>query len=209
MSSSEDKKLLKFICPYCKKSFKRNVDYVKKEGLYSLFIKNHPNSENCPPFIAFIDENGKHRGSQKIDNIEVDPSINEKVLESARNRINELKNTLRFYHLRMSRREGRSFEHKIANVKDKAFMSSKFYSTLINFLNAIEEENIFGTVMIEKNSDFEGGLLVYGKYLGMIYTIFWKDQKFHQDKTIDDIKGFANLTVEKLIDIYDLTDFFS
>ena len=42
----------------------------------------------------------------------------------------------------------------------------------------------------------------------MIFTMFWKDQKRVQNKTLDDIKGYSYLTVEKLLDLYDLMDFF-
>jgi hypothetical protein len=42
----------------------------------------------------------------------------------------------------------------------------------------------------------------------MIYIFLWKDQKTIQNKSFDELKGLANLTVEKLIGIYDLADFF-
>jgi hypothetical protein len=209
MDSSDEKTLLKIMCPYCQVNFKKYVEHTKKEGLSTVLIKNHPDGENCPPFIAFIDDHGKHRGSQKIDNIEKEQSINEELLKGARERINELKTSLRFYHLRMPRKKmKRGFEHKVANVIDRAFMSSKLYSTLIGFLNDNDKDNIFGSIELEKNCDFDGGLLVYGKYHGMIYSIFWNDQKSLQTKTMDDLKGYANLTVEKLLDIYDLMDYF-
>ena len=209
MVSTEEKMLLKIMCPYCQVNFKKYVEHIKKEGLFTVLIKNHPDGENCPPFIAFIDDHGKHRGSQKIDNIDEGESVNEELLTTARERINELKSILRFYHLRMPRkRTKRGFDHKVANVADRAFMSSKFYSTLISFLSDNDKDNLFGVLEIEKNLDLEGGLLVYGKYHGMIYTIFWTDQKSLQTKNIDDLKGYANLTVDKLLDIYDLMDFF-
>ena len=210
MSIKEEKRLVEIICPYCKEAFKKKIETSKKKnGLYSILIKNHSNSQNCSAFIAFIDEHGWHRGSQKIDNIDEGGSVNEELLTSARERINELKSTLRFYHLKMPRkRTKRGFDHKVANVADRAFMSSKFYSTLIGFLSDNDKDNLFGVLEIEKNCDLEGGLLVYGKYHGMIYTIFWTDQKSLQTKNIDDLKGYANLTVEKLLDIYDLMDFF-
>jgi hypothetical protein len=209
MSIKEEKTLVEIICPYCKEAFKKEIETSKKKnGLYSILIKNHSNSQNCSAFIAFIDEHGWHRGSQKIDNIDEDKAVNDKVVESARERINELENTLRFYHLRVPRRESRGFEYKVANVQDRAFMSSKLYITLIDFLAENDEKNIFGVLRIEENRDFEGGLLVYGKYLGMIYTLYWSDQKFIESKSIDDLKGYANLTVEKLLDIYDLMDYF-
>ena len=79
----------KTYCPYCKESFRKQVEYEKKSGLFTVLIKNHSDNSNCPPFIAFIDNNGKHRGSQKIDDIgtEEEISLNELLLESARNRI--------------------------------------------------------------------------------------------------------------------------
>jgi hypothetical protein len=67
MVATEDKTLLKIICPYCQVNFKKNVEHTKKQGLFTVLIKEHPDNENCPPFIAFIDDHGKHRGSQKID----------------------------------------------------------------------------------------------------------------------------------------------
>ena len=120
---------------------------------------------------------------------------------------NELKEAVRFYHLKL-RKDGRWYENKIASVKDRSFMSSKIYKGVIAFLGYSKEDNVFGTVEVEQSPDFEGGLLIYGKYHGMIYTIFWKDQKALKGKTIDDLKGEANLTIEKFLDIHNLYDFF-
>ncbi|TKJ23222.1 MAG: hypothetical protein CEE43_03570 [Promethearchaeota archaeon Loki_b32] len=210
MTSTEDATLINMICPYCKESFRKQVDYQKKQGLFTILIKNHSDNSDCPPFIAFIDNNGKHRGSQKIDDVETEEeiSINDQLLEAARNRINELKDDIRFYHLKVPRRGGRGFEHKVASVSDRSFMSSKFYQSLIDFLTVYEEDNTFGAISIESDTIFEGGLLVYGKYLGMIYTMFWKEQKSLFSKSLDDLKAEANLTVEKLIELYDIMDLF-
>lgn len=198
------------ICPYCKKSFRKHIEYEKKSGLFTVLIKNHSDNSSCPPFIAFIDNNGKHRGSQKIDDIgsEEEISLNEQLLENARSRINELKDDIRFYHLKIPRKGGRGFEHKVSSVSDRSFLASKFYKSLIEFLTDYNEENTFGTITIDKNSDFEGGILVYGKYLGLIYTLFWKEQKNLISKSVDDLKAEANLTVEKLIELYDIMDLF-
>jgi len=194
------------ICPYCKSSFQRPLEHQKKPGLLSILIKNHPNTHECPPFIAFIDSNGKHRGSQKIDDIG-EESIDEQILDDARQRINQL-DELRFYHLKLPRKDGRRFEYKYAGVQDKVFMSTTFYFALQKFLLDNRQDNTFGTVEVEKDSDFEGGLLVYGKYLGLVYTIFWKDHKALVNKNLDELKGYANLTVERLLDIYDIADLF-
>ena len=208
MSISEEKTLVNMICPYCKSSFRKHVEYQKTNGLFTILIKNHPEGVDCHPFIAFLDNNGRHRGSQKIDNIEEDISINNQLLENSRTRISELENIIRFYHLKVPRKGGMGFEHKVANVSDRAFMSSQFYLKLIEFLTDNKEINIFGIITVDDDSDFDGGLLIYGKYLGMVYTLFWKEQKSLQDKPLEDLKASANLTVEKLLDIYDLTDFF-
>ena len=208
MANSEDARLVNFICPYCKKSFPKHIDYQKKSGLSSLLIKNHPDGEGCAPFIAYIDANGRHRGSQKIDNIEGDISENEQLLGSAQDKINELDKTIKFYHIKTARKQGRGFEHKVASVMDRAFMSSKFYLSLIDYLTENGAVNIFGTITVEADDTFEGGILTYGKYLEMAYTIFWKDQKSLPNKTIEELKAFANLTIEKLLDLYDLTDYF-
>ncbi|MEE9376812.1 MAG: hypothetical protein V3V33_02110 [Candidatus Lokiarchaeia archaeon] len=210
MTSTEDATLINMICPYCKESFRKQVDYQKKQGLFTILIKNHSDNSNCPPFIAFIDNNGKHRGSQKIDDIEAEEeaSLNGQFLEAARNRINELKDDIRFYHLKVPRKGGRGFEHKVASVSDRSFMSSKLYQSLIDFLTIYEEDNTFGAISIERDTIFEGGLLVYGKYLGMIYTMFWKEQKPLFSKSLDDLKAEANLTIEKLIELYDIMDLF-
>ncbi|MFX1572473.1 MAG: hypothetical protein ACFFB0_06965 [Promethearchaeota archaeon] len=208
MINSDQTISVNFICPYCKESFKKQIEYEKKSGLFNLLIKNHPKGENCPPFIAFIDNNGRHRGSQKIDNVEVDNSQNEQLLEDAQSKIDELDKTVRFYHLKVPRRGGRGFEHKVSNVQDRAFMSSKFYSQLIEFLTETESINTFGTINVNTDTYFEDGVLIYGKYLGMAYTIYWKDQKTIQSKNLEELKAHANLTVEKLLDIYDLIDFF-
>jgi len=207
MTESNGKTRLTIICPYCKENFKKEAEVTKKNGLFSILIKKHPNGEDCPPFVAFIDDHMSHRGSQKIDESEEEASLNESVLEAARNRINELKEAVRFYHLKL-RKDGRWYENKIASVKDRSFMSSKIYSGVIAFLGYSMEENVFGVVEVENGPDFEGGLLVYGKYHGMIYSIFWKDQKSLKGKTIDDLKGDANLTIEKLVDIHNLYEFF-
>ena len=87
-------------------------------------------------------------------------------------------------------------------------MSSKFNQSLVDFLTDYEEDNTFGAISVDKDTNFEGGLLVYGKYLGLIYILFWKDQKSLLSKSIDDLKAEANLTVEKLIELYDIMDLF-
>ncbi len=87
MIDSEETTLVNMICPYCKESFRKQVEYQKKTGLFTILIKNHPNSHECPPFIAFIDNNGRHRGSQKIDNVDEEDneeSISGQFLENAR-----------------------------------------------------------------------------------------------------------------------------
>jgi len=210
MTSSEDATFINMICPYCKESFRKHVEYQKKSGLFTILIKNHSNDSDCPPFIAFIDNNGKHRGSQKIDDIETEEeiSLNDQLLENARNRINELWNDIRFYHLKLPRRGGRGFEHKVSSVSDRIFMSSQLYSSLVDFLTEYNEDNTFGTINIERNYEFEGGLMVFGKYHGLIYTIFWKEQKSLLIKSFDDLKAESNLTVEKFIEIYDIMDLF-
>ncbi len=108
----------------------------------------------------------------------------------------------------MPRKGGRGFEHKVSNMKDRKFMSSKFYSQLFDFLTETDNFNTFGTIGVDSDAEFEDGVMIYGKYLGMAYTIFWKDQKSLQNKTLEELKAHANLTVEKLLDIYDLIDFF-
>ena len=208
MINSDQTVTVNFICPYCKESFRKQIEYEKKSGLFNLLIKNHPKGENCPPFIAFIDNNGRHRGSQKIDNVEGDISQNDQLLEDGQSKIDELDQTVRFYHLKVPRRGGRGFEHKFSNVQDRAFMSSKFYSQLIDFLTETDNVNTFGTILVDSDTDFEDGIIIYGKYLGMVYTIYWKDQKTLHNKNLEELKAHANLTVEKLLDIYDLIDFF-
>jgi len=206
------------ICPYCKTSFMKSIKNRRNiTGLSSLLVKNHPKSQNCPPFVAFIDSNGAHRGSQKIDNIddideiEKKVSVDSQLFENARNSISELENLLKFYHLKVERKgvHGENgFEHKVADEKDKAFMSSSFYKNLIDFLSENKDQSTFGIIDNEGNHEFEGGSLIYGKYLGIIFTLFWKDQAFLQNKTLEALKSYANLTVEQLIDTYDLVDFF-
>ena len=208
MANSDDSLQVNFVCPYCKTSFFKQIDYQKKSGLFSLLIKNHPQGDDCSPFIAYIDANGRHRGSQKIDNIEGDVSQNEQFLDSAQDKINELDKTITFYHLKVPRKGGRGFEHKVAGVKARSFMSSKFYVKLMDYLAENEAVNTFGTITIEADSGFEEGVLVYGKYLEMAYTIFWKDQKTTPNKSIEELKSYALLTIEKLLDLYDLKDFF-
>ena len=51
MTISDDALLVNFICPYCKVSFSKNIEYQKKTGLFSLLIKNHSGSDSCAPFI--------------------------------------------------------------------------------------------------------------------------------------------------------------
>ena len=209
MIDSEETTLVNMICPYCKASFRKQVDYQKKTGLFTILIKNHPNSDECPHFIAFIDNNGRHRGSQKIDNVDEEETKNDQFLENARSSINELEGTLRFYHLKVRGVVNqRGFNIKVAGVKDRTIMSSKFYINLIEFLSENEDDNLFGLMTFEGDGTDSGGTLVYGKYLGMLFTMFWKDQKDLQNKPIDEIKGYTNLTVEKLIGLYDLMDFF-
>ena len=87
-------------------------------------------------------------------------------------------------------------------------MSSKFYLSLVDFLTNYEEDNTFVTINIERGFDFEGGVLVYGKYHGLIYIMFWKDQRLLISKSLDDLKAESNLTIEKLIESYDIIDLF-
>ncbi|MFW9896580.1 MAG: hypothetical protein ACFFD7_12310 [Candidatus Thorarchaeota archaeon] len=208
MIDSEETALVNMICPYCKESFRKQVEFQKKTGLFTILIKNHPNGDECSPFIAFIDSNGRHRGSQKIDNVDEGETINGQFLENARSSINELEDTLRFYHLKVPRNKGRGFDHKFSGVRDRTLMSSKFYKNLIEFLTENENDNTFGLMTFEGDATNEGGTIIYGKYLGMIYTMFRKDQKELHNKPLEQIKGYTNLTVEKLIGLYDLMDFF-
>ena len=212
MPASKKNTTIIMICPYCKTSFMKSVKNQKSGmGLSSLLVKNHPKSQKCPPFVAFIDSHGAHRGSQKIDDSDEDVSVHSQLFENARKNISELENLLKFYHLKVERKgiHGESgFEHKIANEKDRAFMDSSFYKNLIDFLSENKDHNTFGIIDNEGDQDFEGGSLIYGKYLGIIFTLFWKDQAFLQNKTLESLKSYANLTVEQLIDTYDLVDFF-
>jgi len=203
---NEDKHI-RIICPYCKISFKQQIERQKAEGLHTTLINNHPNGNDCPPFLVFIDANGKHRGSQKIDSIEHGFNINDQLIENARNQINELNETIRFYHLKVHKK-GRNFENKVSNVTDRAIMSSRVYKLLIDTLLDMQAENLFGVITLEEDNDFEGGLLVYGKYIGMIFTLFWKDQKLVYNRNMDEIKANANLIIEQLIQIYDIMDLF-
>ncbi|MFX1274197.1 MAG: hypothetical protein ACFFBP_00495 [Promethearchaeota archaeon] len=207
-SNNSSETEIRMVCPHCKISFKKQMDVQNIDGLYTTLINKHPNGENCPPFLAFIDSAGKHRGSQKIDNIEHGFTINEQIVQNARNRINELKDAIRFYHLKIPREKGRGFEQKISNVTDRVLMGSRAYTILMESLTATQVENMFGMITMEKRKNFDGGLLVYGKYNGLIYTLFWKDQKSLQNQSIVEIQANANLTVEKLLDIYDLMDLF-
>ena len=206
--SNEELITVKIICPYCKIIFNHDIKYEKKSGLFALLIKNHPEANGCPPFVAYIDNNGRHRGSQKIDDVEADITNYDQYLENARDIITEMKEKLRFYHLKMPRSSGKGFEYRGANVLDRAFMSSINYSRLIDYLSENRDENMFGVITIDKDIDFEGGILAYGKYLGLIFTLFWKDQRSLLSESFDELKGQSNLMVEKLLDIYDLTDHF-
>ena len=129
-------------------------------------------------------------------------------IENINLKINELNEALRFYHIKVPRGKGRGFENKVSNVTDRAIMSSRFYTILIDSLSDMQIENLFGTITLESDGNFEGGLLVYGKYFGMIYTLFWKDQKAIQNQNMDELQANANLIIEQLLDIYDLMDFF-
>lgn len=200
--------LVNIICPYCKFTFKKEIEYEKKAGLFALLIKNHPESNGCAPFVAYIDNTGRHRGSQKVDDVDADISNYDQFLDNARDSITELKEKLRFYHLKMPRVSGRGFEYRVANVSDRSFMSSVNYSKLIEYLSENKDENTFGAISIDNDSNFEGGVLTYGKYLGLVFTLFWKDQKTLLNETFDEIKGQSNLMVEKLLDLYELTDLF-
>ncbi|MFX1238023.1 MAG: hypothetical protein ACFFAS_20510 [Promethearchaeota archaeon] len=200
-------KNINIICPHCKVTFTRPIEFKKSDGLYSTLINNHPNNRDCPPFLIFIDAHGKHRGSQKIDVIEQANKINEKFVESTRNKINELEDAVRFYHIKVPSNKGGGFECQVTEDKDRAVLNTKFYHILIEMLIDTCEENMLGIITLEKSKDFEGGVLTYGKYQGMIFTIFWKDQKAFQRQSMEDIQMNANLTVEKLFNLYDLADF--
>lgn len=208
---SEAQNYVNFICPVCKKSFRKPIELKKtSRGLLTVLIKSHPKADGCPPFIAFVDQNGMHRGSQMIDNLDEfkEKEIRNELIKDAYNSVSEIEDKLRFFHLKFPRQGGRSFEHKVGNVSDRIFMSSRHYSAFINFLTTCENENSFGVMECDELGDSSNGLLLYGKYFGMIYTMFWKDQNELKGKTMDDLKGYANLTIEKLLDIYNLLDLF-
>jgi hypothetical protein len=192
--------------------FPKEIKDPKNSGtLYSTLIKDKKGHEECGPFLAFIDENGTHRGSQKIDNIDEAQSEQHKIyIDQALNNINELNEKIRFYHLKIpKKRFKRSFEHKVASVKDRAFMSSRFYKKLYSFLKDSKSDSTFGMVSLESHSESNlDGSLIYGKYMGMIYILYWNDQQRINNSTWDEIKGYTNLTIEKLIDLYELIDLF-
>jgi hypothetical protein len=52
------------------------------------------------------------------------------------------------------------------------------------------------------------GFLVYGKYLGLIYTLFWKEQKSLLGKPLEDLKAEVSLAIAKLIELYDIMELF-
>ncbi|TXT67571.1 MAG: hypothetical protein BAJALOKI1v1_50011 [Promethearchaeota archaeon] len=195
------------LCPYCKNSYYKELSNKKEHGsLFSILIKDH---EDCGPFIAFIDENGMHRGSQKIDHID-DSAKNERFISGALKTINELNEKMRFYHIKIpKKRHKQGFEHMVATVQDRPFMSSEVYKDLLNFLKVYREDNTFGMISLNSASDFDlDGALVYGKYFGMIYTLYWNDQTMLKRNSWEEIRAFTNLTIEKLIELYDLMDLF-
>ncbi|TXT59895.1 MAG: hypothetical protein BAJALOKI3v1_1000006 [Promethearchaeota archaeon] len=206
VTALESVKKVNIICPYCKHNFQKDIEGGNNSTkLLSILIKDHPNSQDCGPFIAFIDKNGSHRGSQKIDNVDEVDSEKSKVIEDARSRIEEMDDKLRFYHLKIPPEKGRAFDHKVAKVSDRSFMSSAFYMYLIQYLLNCEAESTFGMICLNDHKDLDG-ILVYGKYLGILYTMYWKDQISIKQKSWDDLKGYTNLAVEKLLDFYDLID---
>lgn len=189
--------------------FRKDIKNKKKSGtLYSTLIKEQDGHKECGPFLAFIDNNGMHRGSQKIDHIDDARSENEPYIDQALTNINELDEKIRFYHLKIpKRRFKRSFEHKVASVKDRAFMSSRFYKNIFDFVNNCKNESMFGMVSLDSHPDVDGSL-VYGKYMGLLYILYWNNQKEIKNKSWDEIKGYTNLTIEKLIELYELIDLF-
>ncbi len=201
-----EQKNIHIICPHCKTSFTRPIEFKKSDGLYSTLINNHPNNKGCPPFLIFIDKHGKHRGSQKIDVIETASETNQKFVENAQSRINELEDEVRFYHIKVPSHKGGGFECKVTDDADWEILNTKLYRILTELLIDTYEENMLGIITLEKYREFEGGILIYGKYQGMIYTIFWKDQKKIQRQSMNEIQMNANLTVEKLFTLYDLAD---
>ena len=178
----------------CQKSIKKTIGTLddEKRSLFTLLIKDHSKSQNCGSFLAFIDNNGLHRGSQKIDVIDEEHSTAKKIFEDVNEEISEMTDLLRCYHLKVPRKEGRGFEHKVSNVADRAFMSSRLYSTLITFLTEHKEDDAFGILACKDDANFKGGNLIYGNYGGIIYTVFWNDQSFLQDKCLDEIQEHAN-----------------
>jgi len=204
--------IVNILCPYCKKMFRKEITNTKKSGtLYSTLIKAQEGHEGCGPFLAFIDNNGSHRGSQKIDHIddvEDAQSENQVYIDQALNNINELDEKIRFYHLKIpKKRFKRSFEHKVASVKDRAFMSSRFYRNVFDFVRNCRNENLFGMLSMNSHQDLDGSL-VYGKYMGLLYILYWNNQKEIKNKSWEEIKGYTNLTIEKLIELYELIDLF-
>jgi hypothetical protein len=89
---------------------------------------------------------------------------------------------------------------KIQEINPPAF------NKLSNEFQTYIDDNITGCIVCAVY--FQNKLAYCNKYHGMIYTIFWKDQKSLKGKTLDDLKGEANLTIEKFLDIHNLYDFF-
>ena len=170
--------LVNILCPYCKKMFRKEITNTKKSGtLYSTLIKAQDGHEGCGAFLAFIDNNGMHRGSQKIDHIEEAHSENETYINQALKNINELDEKIRFYHLKIPKTKfKRSFEYKVASVKDRAFMSSRTYKGLFNFVKDCRNDNMFGMLSLDSDAELDGSL-VYGKYMGLLYVLYWNNQK--------------------------------
>ncbi|GAG75137.1 unnamed protein product, partial [marine sediment metagenome] len=110
MTASVNATQVNLICPHCKVTFQKKVDIPKKQGLFNILINNHHNDADCPPFIVFIDTNGMHRGSQKIDDfddIDFNQQDQQEILDQAHRIISQLEKELRFYHLKMPRKNGR------------------------------------------------------------------------------------------------------
>ncbi len=189
--------------------YRKEITNTKKSGtLYSTLIKEQEGHGDCGPFLAFIDANGMHRGSQKIDHIEDAHSKNQLFIDQALKNINDLNEKIRFYHLKIPKlRFKRSFEHMVVSVKDRPFMSSPFYKNLFQFIYHCKLENTFGTISLDSSFKVKG-TLVYGKYLGMMYVLYWKNQQKLKSSSWDEIKGYTNLIIEKLIELYELVDLF-
>lgn len=190
------------VCPYCGREFKKPVEMaINRTKITSHVVKVH---ENCRQFVAFIDPNGKVRGTQTIDSVDIElqgslgtsqedeegPSL------EAYMSLFENDESL-FYHVRKLGPGSNYIATK--QVKFHNLLRSEFFNNWIERI--LEAEIEFGTFC------FDDIVVATIQFYDTIFTAGYDMEKFQDEEVIgtgvnavfDYLKSRAMLLCEKML----------